>query len=97
MCARNRTEGEDQRDEPGARRRRVLQELEADVIRRQPLGGDAGADDDRDEQAGSDGFGARAAEQVAVGQQHAFPAATVSPSSTTAQQVAPVSGSTVRS
>ena len=49
--ARDRAEREDQRDEPGAGRDRVLEQLQPDVARRQPLRGDARADDDRDEEA----------------------------------------------
>ena len=56
--ARDRAEGEDQRDEPGAGRDRVLEQLEPDVVGRQALGGDARADDDRDEERGADGLGA---------------------------------------
>ena len=64
--ARYRPEGEDQRDERGAGRDRVLEELEADVVRGESLRGDAGADDDGNEQRGTDCLGRRAAREVDV-------------------------------
>ena len=56
-------EREDQRDEPGAGRDRVLEQLQADVVRREPLRGDARTDDDRDEERGADCLGRRAARE----------------------------------
>ena len=47
MRARHRAEREDQRHEARARRGRVLQQLQPDVSRREPLRRDAGADHDR--------------------------------------------------
>ena len=55
--ARHRAEREDQRDEPGAGRDRVLEQLEPDVVRRQALRVDPRADDDRDQERGADDLG----------------------------------------
>ena len=49
VAARHRPEGEDQGDQAGTGGERVLQQLQADVVRREPLGRDAGADDDGDQ------------------------------------------------
>jgi hypothetical protein len=48
--AGHRPEHQDDREQPGRGRRRVLQQLQAGVPGRQPLGGDARADDDRAEE-----------------------------------------------
>ena len=52
--ARHRTEREDQSDQARAGRGRVLQQLQPDVVRRQPLRVDARPDDDRDEERRAD-------------------------------------------
>ena len=49
--------------EPEDGRRAVLQQLQADVVRRQPLRRDARPDDDGDEQAGAEELGEEAARQ----------------------------------
>ena len=53
--------------EAECRGRGVLQQLEADVVGRQPLGGDAGADDDRHQQGGAEQLGGRPAGEVGLG------------------------------
>ena len=65
--ARHRPEGEDERDEPAGGGGRVLEQLQADVVGREPLGEDARADDDGDEQAGADRLGG---EPAAEGRGH---------------------------
>ena len=62
--ARDRHEREDERDEPGAGRDRVLEQLQPDVVRREPLGEDARADDDGDEEARADGLRSRAPGEI---------------------------------
>ena len=57
--AGHRPEREDQRDQSGAGGQRVLQQLEADVVRRQALGGDARADDDGDQPGRAEELGQR--------------------------------------
>ena len=49
VTAGHRPEREDQRHQSGTGGQRVLQQLEADVVRRQALGRDARADDDGDQ------------------------------------------------
>ena len=66
MGAGDGAECEDQRDQPRAGGDAVLEQLEADVVRREPLGEDARADDDGDEQCGADGLSRGAASEVAV-------------------------------
>ena len=64
-------EGEDQRDEAAGGGGRVLQQLQTDVVGREPLGGDARADDDGDEEGGADASAVtRRASVAAMDQQH---------------------------
>ena len=67
-AAGDRAEGEDQRDQAGAGDQRVLQQLQPGVVRGQPRGGDAGADDDGDQSGGAEELGERLAGQQ--GQSH---------------------------
>ena len=57
MRTRDRTDREDDRDQAGRGGRRVLEQLQPDVTRREPLRGDAGSDDDRDQQHRADELG----------------------------------------
>ena len=54
---------QDQRNERRAGDDAVLQQLEPDIVRRQPHGRDAGADDRRDQKRGADELGQRPARQ----------------------------------
>lgn len=54
LCARNRPEGEDQRDEDRARCERVRKERNRQVSTGEPLTHDPGADDGREQKAGPD-------------------------------------------
>ena len=54
---RDRLQREDERDEHGAGGEAVLQQLQSDVVRGQPGGGDAGTDDGSDQERGADEFG----------------------------------------
>ena len=60
---RDRLQREDQRDQCAAGDDAVLQQLEPDVVRREPGGGDAGADDRGDEEGRADELGQRASGQ----------------------------------
>ena len=55
--AGDRPEQQDEHGQPEHRRGGVLQQLQPDVVGREPLGGDAGADDDGDEQPGAEYLG----------------------------------------
>ena len=63
MRTRDRTEQQDQHGQPQRRCGRVLQQLESHVVRRQPLGGDAGPDDHRDQQPRAQELGKHATEK----------------------------------
>ena len=63
MRAGDRAEDGDQHDQDGARRDRVAEQRERDVVG-QPLGHDAGADDGRDQHGRAERFGGKAARQV---------------------------------
>ena len=56
---RDRLQREDQRDQRGAGDEAVLEQLQPDVVGREPLGGDAGADDGGDQERGADELGER--------------------------------------
>ncbi len=61
---RHRLQREDQRDQRAGGDDAVLQQLQADVARREPDGGDAGADDGGDEQGGAEELGERTPRRV---------------------------------
>ena len=67
--ARHRPEREDQRHEARAGGDRVLEELQPDVVGGEALRGDAGPDDDRDEERGAHRFRRRASCQAQLVQQ----------------------------
>ena len=57
---RHRTEQQDQHCQPEDGGRAVLQQLQADIVRRQLLGRDPRADDDRDQQGAAEELGQQA-------------------------------------
>jgi len=57
MRGRDRSEHMDQHDQARARCQRVAEQGDCDIPARQPLGHDAGADDDREQQQGPKEFG----------------------------------------
>jgi hypothetical protein len=71
VSAGDRAEHQDDREQPGRCRGRVLEQFEPGLVRGELLGGDPGADHERGEERRAEQFGEQAAGERRVGHERA--------------------------